>query len=107
MVLEKVDAVVYLAAFYLFYVQYFFLFTVFAGSTPGMQLRELTIVRLDGTLPDTRQLLWRAFGYAMSGATFMLGFVWSGMGRGQIHLARSHFANLHHGGDADRRAGSI
>jgi uncharacterized RDD family membrane protein YckC len=77
MVLEKVDAVVYLAAFYLFYVQYFFLFTVFAGSTPGMQLRELTIVRLDGTLPDTRQLLWRAFGYAMSGATFMLGFVWA------------------------------
>jgi uncharacterized RDD family membrane protein YckC len=77
MVLEKVDAVVYLAAFYLFYMQYFFLFTVFAGATPGMQLRELTIVRLDGTLPDTRQLLWRAFGYAMSGATFMLGFVWA------------------------------
>jgi uncharacterized RDD family membrane protein YckC len=77
MMLEKVDAVVYLATFYLFYVQYFFLFTVFAGATPGMQLRELTIVRLDGTLPDTRQLLWRAFGYAMSGATFMLGFVWS------------------------------
>ena len=77
MMLEKVDAAVYLAAFYLFYMQYFFLFTVFAGATPGMQLRELTIVRLDGTLPDTRQLLWRAFGYAMSGATFMLGFVWS------------------------------
>ncbi len=77
MMLEKVDAAVYLAAFYLFYMQYFFLFTVFAGATPGMQLRELTIVRLDGTLPDTRQLLWRAFGYAMSGATFLLGFVWS------------------------------
>jgi uncharacterized RDD family membrane protein YckC len=77
MMMEKVDAAVYLAAFYLFYMQYFFLFTVFAGATPGMQLRELTIVRLDGTLPDTRQLLWRAFGYAMSGATFMLGFVWS------------------------------
>ncbi len=77
MMLEKVDAAVYFAAFYLFYMQYFFLFTVFAGATPGMQLRELTIVRLDGTLPDTRQLLWRAFGYAMSGATFMLGFVWS------------------------------
>ena len=75
--LEKFSAVVYLAAFYLFYAQYFFLFTVFAGATPGMQLRELTIVRLDGTLPDTRQLMWRSFGYLLSGATAMLGYIWS------------------------------
>jgi uncharacterized RDD family membrane protein YckC len=75
--IEKFSAVVYLAAFYLFYAQYFFLFTVFAGATPGMQLRELTIVRLDGTLPDTRQLMWRSFGYLLSGATAMLGFIWS------------------------------
>jgi uncharacterized RDD family membrane protein YckC len=77
LVLEKVDAIVYLATFYLFYAQYFFLFTTFAGATPGMQLCELTIVRLDGSLPDTRQLLWRSFGYLLSGATVMLGFLWS------------------------------
>ena len=76
LVMEKVDAIVYLAAFFLFYAQYFFLFTTFAGATPGMQLRGLTIVRLDGSLPDTRQLLWRSFGYVLSGAT-ILGFVWS------------------------------
>ena len=76
-VLAKVDAIVYLAAFYLFYAQYFFLFTTFAGATPGMQLRGITIVRLDGSLPDTRQLLWRSFGYLLSGATMMLGFLWS------------------------------
>lgn len=76
-VLAKVDAIVYLAAFYLFYAQYFFLFTTFAGATPGMQLRGVTIVRLDGSLPDTRQLLWRSFGYLLSGATMMLGFLWS------------------------------
>lgn len=76
LVMEKVDAIVYLAAFFLFYAQYFFLFTTFAGATPGMQLRGLTIVRLDGSLPDTRQLLWRSFGYILSGAT-MLGYVWS------------------------------
>jgi uncharacterized RDD family membrane protein YckC len=76
LVMEKVDAIVYLAAFFLFYAQYFFLFTTFAGATPGMQLRGLTIVRLDGCLPDTRQLLWRSFGYVLSGAT-ILGFVWS------------------------------
>jgi uncharacterized RDD family membrane protein YckC len=77
LVLEKVDAIVYVATFYLFYAQYFFLFTTFAGATPGMQLCELTIVRLDGSLPDTRQLLWRSFGYLLSGATIMLGFLWS------------------------------
>jgi uncharacterized RDD family membrane protein YckC len=77
LVLEKVEAIVYLATFYLFYAQYFFLFTTFAGATPGMQLCGLTIVRLDGSLPDTRQLLWRSFGYLLSGATMMLGFLWS------------------------------
>ena len=75
--IEKVDAIVYLTAFYLLYAQYFFLFTTFAGATPGMQLRGLTIVRLDGTLPDTRQLLWRSFGYMLSGATLMLGYLWA------------------------------
>jgi uncharacterized RDD family membrane protein YckC len=77
LVLEKVDAIVYLAVFYLFYAQYFFLFTTFAGSTPGMQLRGLTVVRLDGSLPDSSQLLWRSFGYLLSGAAFMLGYVWA------------------------------
>jgi len=76
-IIEKVDAIVYLTAFYLLYAQYFFLFTTFAGATPGMQLRGLTIVRLDGTLPDTRQLLWRSFGYMLSGATLMLGYLWA------------------------------
>jgi uncharacterized RDD family membrane protein YckC len=74
---EKMDGIVYLICFYLLYAQYFFLFTTFAGATPGMQLRCLTIVRLDGTLPDTRQLLWRSFGYLLSGATLMLGYLWS------------------------------
>lgn len=75
--LVKTDAVVYLVVGYLFYALYFFVFTALAGSTPGMQLRGLTIVRLDGSLPDTRQLLWRSFGYLLSGATLMLGFVWA------------------------------
>jgi uncharacterized RDD family membrane protein YckC len=75
--LEKTDAIVYLAVAYLFYALYFFLFTVMAGATPGMQFRGLTVVRLDGSLPDTRQLLWRNFGYLLSGATLMLGFVWA------------------------------
>jgi uncharacterized RDD family membrane protein YckC len=76
-VVDKADAVVYLIVGYLFYALYFSLFTTLAGTTPGMQLRGLTIVRLDGSLPDTRQLLWRSFGYVLSGATLMLGFAWA------------------------------
>jgi uncharacterized RDD family membrane protein YckC len=74
---EKGDAIVYLAAFFLFYALYFFLFTTCAEATPGMQLLCLTTVRLDGTLPDTRQLLWRSFGYVLAVATLMLGFLWA------------------------------
>ena len=65
------------SVFFLLYALYFFLFTTFAGATPGMQLRGLTIVRLDGTLPETRQLVWRSFGYLLSGATLTLGFLWA------------------------------
>jgi uncharacterized RDD family membrane protein YckC len=75
--LEKTDTVVYFAIAYLFYALYFSIFVVVAGSTPGMQLRSLSIVRLDGSLPETRQLLWRVFGYLLSAATLMLGFFWS------------------------------
>jgi uncharacterized RDD family membrane protein YckC len=75
--LQKVDAVVCGSIFFLFYTLYIFIFTTFAGATPGMMLRGLTIVRLDGSLPDTRQLLWRSFGYLLSAATLFLGFLWA------------------------------
>ncbi|MGA8102520.1 MAG: RDD family protein [Candidatus Acidiferrales bacterium] len=75
--LHKVDAPVYLGAFFLLYVQYFALFTTFAGATPGMQLRGLYVVRLDGYLPDIGQLVWRSFGYVLSAGTLMLGFLWA------------------------------
>jgi uncharacterized RDD family membrane protein YckC len=73
----KTDVAVYAVAAYLFYSFYVSLFTVLAGSTPGMQLGGLAVVRLDGSLPDTRQLLWRSFGYMLSAATLLLGFVWA------------------------------
>ena len=73
----KVDAGVYFAVAYLFYALYFSIFVTLAGATPGMQMLGLYIVRLDGGLPDTRQLLWRSFGYLLSGATLALGFLWA------------------------------
>ncbi|MDE3169572.1 MAG: RDD family protein [Acidobacteriota bacterium] len=71
------DVAVYALAAYFFYGFYISLFTVIAGSTLGMQLRGLAVVRLDGSLPDTRQLVWRSFGYLLSGATVALGFIWA------------------------------
>ncbi len=75
--ISKMEALVCAAIVYLFYALYLCLFTTLAGATPGMQLRGLSIVRLDGTLPDTPQLLWRSFGYLLSGATLALGFLWA------------------------------
>ncbi|MGH9717184.1 MAG: RDD family protein [Candidatus Acidiferrales bacterium] len=73
----RTDVLVYALAAYFFYSFYVSLFTVLAGTTPGMQLRGLAVVRLDGSLPDTRQLLWRSCGYMLSGATLLLGFIWA------------------------------
>jgi uncharacterized RDD family membrane protein YckC len=76
-IIDRMDAVICAPVLFLFYALYFLVFTVFAGATPGMQLSGLTIVRLDGRLPDTSQLLWRGIGYVLSGATLMLGFLWA------------------------------
>ena len=73
----RMDLAVYAATFFLIYAIYFCLFTLFSGSTPGMHVRGLAVVALDGAFPETRQLLWRSFGYLLSGATLMLGFLWA------------------------------
>jgi uncharacterized RDD family membrane protein YckC len=74
---SKSDAAVYAATLVLFYAQYFTLFTVFGGSTPGMLLSGLRVTSFDGDLPTPRQLQWRSFGYLISGGTFFLGFLWA------------------------------
>ena len=76
-VLGKYDAVVYAVTFFLFYAQYFALFTALNGSTPGMHLCGLRVVSFDGSDPSTSQLLWRSFGYLISAGTLGLGFLWS------------------------------
>jgi uncharacterized RDD family membrane protein YckC len=74
---DKMDAIICIPVGYLFYSLYFLVFTIFAGATPGMQFSGLNVVRLDGHLPDTSHLVWRGFGYMLSGATLMLGFLWA------------------------------
>jgi len=75
--LNKLDLAVTGATLALFYAQYFALFTVFGGSTPGMMLRGLRVVSFDGSIPTSRQMVWRSLGYLISAGTCFLGFVWA------------------------------
>jgi uncharacterized RDD family membrane protein YckC len=74
---NKLDAVVTTATLALFYAQYFALFTIFGGSTPGMMVRGLRAVSFDGSIPTSRQMAWRSLGYLISAGTCFLGFVWA------------------------------
>jgi len=74
---NKLDALVTGATLVMFYAQYFALFTIFGGSTPGMMARGLRVVSFDGTLPSSRQMAWRSFGYLISAGTCFLGFLWA------------------------------
>jgi uncharacterized RDD family membrane protein YckC len=74
---SKLSAAVYATSFAIVYLQYFALFTVFGGTTPGMMLRGLRVVDFSGEEPSPRQFLLRAAGYMLSAGTFFLGFLWT------------------------------
>jgi uncharacterized RDD family membrane protein YckC len=74
---NKLDALVIAATLALFYAQYFALFTIFGGATPGMMLCGLRVVSFDGNVPTSRQMVARSFGYLVSAGTCFLGFLWS------------------------------
>ncbi len=74
---SKLNAVVCVAALAVVYLQYFALFTVFGGTTPGMMLRGLQVVSFSGEEPTPRQMLLRSAGYMLSAGTVFLGFLWS------------------------------
>jgi uncharacterized RDD family membrane protein YckC len=74
--LSKLSAAVYALSFAIVYLQYFALFTVFGGTTPGMMIRGLRVVDFSGEEPTPKQLLLRAAGYMLSAGTFFLGFLW-------------------------------
>jgi len=74
--LSKLSAAVYALSFAIVYLQYFALFTVFGGTTPGMMIRGLRVVDFSGQEPTAKQLLLRAAGYMLSAGTFFLGFLW-------------------------------
>lgn len=75
--LSKLSATVYTATFAIVYLQYFALFTIFGGTTPGMMMRNLQVASFSGEQPSPRQMLLRSAGYMLSAGTFFLGFLWS------------------------------
>jgi uncharacterized RDD family membrane protein YckC len=74
---SKLSAVVCFSTFAFVYVQYFGLFTIFGGTTPGMMVRGLQVASFTGESPSAQQLFWRTAGYMISAATFFLGFFWA------------------------------
>jgi uncharacterized RDD family membrane protein YckC len=74
--LSKLSAAVCAFTFAFVYVQYFGLFTVFGGSTPGMMVSGLQVASITGDSPTPRQYVLRAIGYMLSAGTCFLGFLW-------------------------------
>jgi len=75
--LSKLSAAVCVTTFAIVYLQYFSLFTIFGGTTPGMMMRGLQVVSFSGEPPTPRQMLLRSVGYLLSAGTFFLGFLWA------------------------------
>jgi uncharacterized RDD family membrane protein YckC len=75
-VFSKLSATVCFFTFAFVYLQYFGLFTIFGGSTPGMMVAGLQVASSTGDVPTPRQYMLRAVGYLLSAGTFFLGFLW-------------------------------
>jgi uncharacterized RDD family membrane protein YckC len=75
--LSKLSAAVCMTALAVVYLQYFALFTIFGGTTPGMMLRDLQVMSFTGDEPTPRQMLLRSVGYMLSAAPCLMGFLWA------------------------------
>ena len=75
--LSKLTAAVYAATFAIVYLQYFALFTVFGGTTPGMMFRGLQVASFNGAPASPRQLLLRSLGYVTFCERVLYGFLWA------------------------------
>ncbi|HXY24004.1 MAG TPA: RDD family protein [Candidatus Acidoferrum sp.] len=75
--LSKLSVAVCVATFSAVYMQYFALFTIFGGTTPGMMVRGLRVLSFAGDTPSPKQMLLRSAGYLLSAGAFFLGFLWA------------------------------
>jgi uncharacterized RDD family membrane protein YckC len=61
----------------LLWVAYEFLFTVYTGSTPGLRLARLRLVRFEGSPISRRRRRWRVLASYLSAFSLGLGYLWS------------------------------
>ncbi len=94
--LSKLNAAVYTATFAIVYLQYFALFTIFGGTTPGMMMRSLQVVSFSGEPPTPKQMFLRSAGYIVSAGTLFLGFLWAMWDEDELtwhdRLSRTHLS---------------
>jgi uncharacterized RDD family membrane protein YckC len=76
-VLDRKLVGVYIAGFLVLIGVYFLLFMLSASQTPGMKTRQLIAVNREGTFLDSKNAVLRGFGYFVSIAPAMLGFLWA------------------------------
>jgi uncharacterized RDD family membrane protein YckC len=67
---------IYAAGYLVLAAIYFFLFMISASQTPGMKVRNLTVVNKEGQALDPRSACFRGLGYLISILPLMLGFLW-------------------------------
>jgi uncharacterized RDD family membrane protein YckC len=96
---SKLDFLICAAALTLLYAQYFTLFTVMGGATPGMMFAGLRVVTFEGAAPEPSRLLWRSFGYVISGVTALLGFCWALADEDRLtwhdRISQTYIARIH------------
>jgi uncharacterized RDD family membrane protein YckC len=77
--LHSLDFGIVISAAGFFLLLYFALFTALAFATPGQSALALRVRTLDGETPEPAAAIWRAFGYLVSTAALMLGFLWAAL----------------------------
>jgi uncharacterized RDD family membrane protein YckC len=75
--MDKRTGGIYLAGLLVLVGVYFLLFMMSTSQTPGMKLKHLMAVTREGTALDPRSACMRGFGYFISIAPMLLGFVWA------------------------------
>jgi uncharacterized RDD family membrane protein YckC len=75
--IDKKTAGIYLAGLSVLVGVYFLLFMMSNSQTPGMKMKKLIAVTRDGTALDPYSALLRGFGYFISIAPLLLGFIWA------------------------------
>jgi uncharacterized RDD family membrane protein YckC len=60
----------------IFWMSYEFLFVVYSGSTPGLQVTRLRLTKFDGSPVNRRTRRWRVLASFMSAFSAGLGYLW-------------------------------